>query len=238
MLAKTRRKLSMSVRSLEFSQAHPDDDPGYTAVVTQLAQIVDRAILLEKQEVAGHLDEHAAIDRRHTVNGAIADTVRHIARVCRAASVMTPELSGQIRAIRRSRPIRAFIAAAQVILDEATTHKDLLLQFGLGATTTDDLTKLLAQFQSETATSHVGRNQHSGAHTELDTLMGEAVLAVGILDGLNRARFKPGSEELGAWKSATNVAGPFKRSTPVASPPAPTPPAPAPAPDVDAARKK
>lgn len=211
----------MSIRALEFSQAHPDDDPGYTAVVTQLTQTVDRAKTLEQQELEGRSNETAAVDRRHTVRDGIAPLVRHIARVCRSASLVTPELAGQIRAVSGQRPSRVYMAAVSVVLATATENKDALLAAGLGTTTLDDLAALVTRFSTETSTSHEARSQHTGAHAELQSLMSGAMLSIGVLDGLNRARFKAGSEELGAWVSAINVAGPFLSRSPV---PAPTPP--------------
>jgi len=50
-----------------------------------------------------------------------------------------------------------------------------------------------------------------GASTELKAVAAEIAERVRVLDGLVRYRFGDNAELMGAWASARNVLGPFKR---------------------------
>jgi hypothetical protein len=47
---RTRRKLEMGKRALEFARAHPDPNPKYIAAVRRLESLLARAAELERQE--------------------------------------------------------------------------------------------------------------------------------------------------------------------------------------------
>jgi len=64
MNAKSRRKIEMGRRALDFSRAHPDASPGYTAVVTQLEERLTRAEQLAGQQRDGLLEVRAATARK------------------------------------------------------------------------------------------------------------------------------------------------------------------------------
>ena len=50
MNAKSRRKLEMGARALDFSRAHPDASPGYTAAMTRLEERVFAGALGHRME--------------------------------------------------------------------------------------------------------------------------------------------------------------------------------------------
>jgi hypothetical protein len=52
---------------------------------------------------------------------------------------------------------------------------------------------------------------HIGARADLIAVARELVELAGVLDGINRFRFRNDPELLAAWESARNVVGPFKR---------------------------
>jgi hypothetical protein len=214
MQADIRRKLSMAARALEFSTAHPDTDPSYTAVVSRLDESITRARALEVAESTGHTRESAAHARRRLLRRAITDQLLHLVRVGAAAAHTRLDLVGEFPPVDVHRPNRAFLAAARVMLTKATTEKDLLLATGLGATFLDTLGKLLDQFDVDTEASHTGRSEHVVASANLVAEVAECVMEVGILDGLNRARFAGDADLFAGWLSARNVAGPFRRQVP------------------------
>ena len=61
MNAKSRRRIEMGTRALDFSRAHPDASPGYTAAVTRLEERLARAEQLATQQREGTLQVRAAV---------------------------------------------------------------------------------------------------------------------------------------------------------------------------------
>src|SRR5207247_5980498 len=64
MNAKSRRKIEMGRRALDFSRAHPDASPGYTAAVTRLEERLARANEVAGQQRDGQLEVRAATARK------------------------------------------------------------------------------------------------------------------------------------------------------------------------------
>jgi hypothetical protein len=64
MRAKTRRKLEMGRRVLEFSKQYPDPSPGYVAAATRLQALLARADELARQQLDGRSDVLASTTRK------------------------------------------------------------------------------------------------------------------------------------------------------------------------------
>ena len=60
MNAKTRNKLEMGFRALEFSRAHPDESPGYAAALARLEELLNRSTEVAARQRDGLLEVRAA----------------------------------------------------------------------------------------------------------------------------------------------------------------------------------
>lgn len=63
----------------------------------------------------------------------------------------------------------------------------------------------MGAFEEALEAGHVGRREHVGASADLLTVSNEAVELVGMVDGLNRYRFRNDTEVLAAWDSVSKV---------------------------------
>jgi hypothetical protein len=66
MNAKSRRRIEMGTRALEFSRAHPDESPGYAAALTRLEERLDRAEALAGLQREGTLRVRASTARKQS----------------------------------------------------------------------------------------------------------------------------------------------------------------------------
>jgi hypothetical protein len=210
MKAETRRRLSMAVRVTEFSKAQPSDDPGYIAVVARLEADVDRADQLIVQERDGRVDEKVAHATRAGLRTTIERLLSHLVRVAATAAKSRPELKEKFKLFERRSPNRVLLGAAESLFAAATIEKEILLATGLGVTFLDQLSQAINAYDAATGAAHSGKIYHIGARADLIAVMSDCVALVSILDGFNRARFAGDAEKLAAWKSAKNVAGPFR----------------------------
>ena len=76
---------------------------------------------------------------------------------------------------------------------------------GLSELALTDLKREVAEFEEAIEASQAGRRGHVGASADLDEVSGEVTGLVGILDGLNRHRFRNDSELEAAWESVSRV---------------------------------
>src|SRR5690606_33452679 len=107
---------------------------------------------------------------------------------------------------------RNFLATARQLLVAATEHQELLLKFSLGEGFIESLGKIIEELSQMGKVASVSRSRHVGARGELPPLAAEGTYLVHVLDGFNRNRFAPGSAQLAAWESATNIFGPIART--------------------------
>lgn len=215
MNAKTRRKLSMVERALQFSKANPATDPGYEGVVARLETLVTRAAQLAELELNGDNGERQAVRRRAQVRKNLSRMLRHLDRTGAVATRERPDLIGKFDSPETSFSNRSYLAAARDLLATATTHQELLRQHSLGEGFIEALGAAVTAFAEAGAAVNTSRDRHVGARGELPTIAAEAGELVEVLDGFNRARFAEGSAEITAWESARNIFGPVSRKAEV-----------------------
>lgn len=229
MKAKTRRRLEMGQRALDFSQAHPDASPGYAAAVASLTERLKRGDEVAAQQRDGLLQVRAATARKRELRRVMRQTqLNHLVRVAEVAVREAPELGRKFVFRPENQTYLAFRTVARAMAAEAETRKELLVKFGLADTVFESLTQSLEQFDAAVEEGTQGRRAHVGASAELNALADEVVQVVKVLDGLNRFRFAKDAESLAAWASASNVLGgpalrPAAGSKPPTEPEGPAP---------------
>jgi hypothetical protein len=222
MKARTRSRLEMGARALEFSRAHPDDSAGYTAAVAELAEQLARSERLTDQQRQGIAEVRAATERKRDLRRSIRrGQLVHVARAAQRAAKELPELTQKFALAREPIPYLTFRSLARTVSAEAEERRELLVKHGLVDRVLDSLTQSLNQFDQAVGEGAEGRRMHVAAAVELDVAADEVVQIVRVIDGLNRVRFAGDPDLLAAWKSASNVIGPSRSAKP-ASPEAPS----------------
>jgi HAMP domain-containing protein len=222
MNAYTRRRMSRASRALDFAQAHPVDADGFATVVARLAATVDQANQIMLQENSGQTGERSAIAQRVALQTTIRRTqLERLARVGELAAETHPELLGKFVLPRTGAPHKVFLVATRSLMAAALPAKDVLIPLGLGAAFFDDLTKAADALDATTGTAHEGRTDHVVANAGLSVLARACRRDIDILGTFYKAALPADSDLLAAWRSARNLAGPFRHSTPTPEPPAP-----------------
>jgi len=221
--AKSRRKLEMATRALEFSRGHPDTSPGYIAAVTRLEERLARADQLATQQREGLLDVRAATARKQELRRAMRQAhLAHLAQVGKAAARDVPELAQKFVFRPGTTTYLAFRTAARGMAAEAESQKEVLVKHGLADTVLANLVQALDQFDAAVEQGSEGRQAHVGASAELRAVADEVVQVVRVMDGLNRYRFMSDAELLAAWESASNVLAAPRSGKPAPEPPPPS----------------
>jgi hypothetical protein len=218
----TRSRLEMGARALEFSRAHPDDSPGYTATLAELEGLLARSEQLADQQRLGVQQVRAATARKRELRRGIRQQhLVHIAMAAQRAAREVPELTQKFVLARQPAPYLSFRSLARTLLSEAQERKELLVKHGLVERVLDGMARSLAQFDEALAQAAEGRRMHVAAVVELDVVAGDVVQLIRVIDGLNRFRFSGDPDLFAAWRSASNVVGP---SHPAARPGPEAPP--------------
>lgn len=206
MNARTRRKLEMGMRALDFSRAHPDGSPGYSAALARLENRLARADQLAAQQRDGILQVRAASARKYELRRILTKThLEHLARVAEIAAQEAPELPRKFLLRPENNTYLAFRTAARGMAAEAEVYKELLVKHGLADAVLENLVPTLDEFDAAVQQGTEGRRAHVGASAELDAVADEVVQVVKVMDALNRLRFASDPEALAAWESASNV---------------------------------
>jgi hypothetical protein len=204
--ARSRRKLEMGSRALEFSRAHPDESSGYQAVVSRLEERLARARQVAAQQRSGLLAVRAAAARKFELRRTMREAhLAHLSQAAKAAAREAPEV-GQKFVLRPGiSTYVGFRTTARGFADEAQPHRELLVRHGLVESVLADLGQALDQFDAAMENGAEARALHVGASAELRAVSSDVVQTVKVLDGLNRLRFRQAPELLAAWKSVSSV---------------------------------
>jgi hypothetical protein len=225
MQSSTRRKLEMADRVREFSRAHPFSDPSHQAVVTRFEERLAKGHELAVQELSGRRESTAARRHRKEVRRALHnDLARYFAKLGEVAGRAHPDLIGQFEGPGNHASNAAFLTRAWDLLNLAKANRERLANYGLGGTQLDDLAAALTRFEAAAVKANAGRLLHVGARAELLEVTAELTAMAGLLDALNRGRFREEPESLAGWESARQEFNPTrKRAEPEDA--GPTPPA-------------
>jgi hypothetical protein len=211
--SRTRRVKEMGERVLDWSTAHSDPDPGSTAALNRLQQLVTRLDELAGRQRDGILEVRRATARKRTMREDITKIhLSHIISAAELASAEEPELAEKFRVPGRVRNYAAFRTAARGVLTEAESRKELLMKYGLSEPVLVALRKSLDEFDSVVEQGAQGRALHVGASTELEHVTGEILRVVKVMDGGNRFRLGQDGELLSGWENTSSVIAAPKRA--------------------------
>ena len=214
MKATLRRRFERAMRVRDFLRAHKTEGVAEAAGLAHLEELLTRAEVLAGQQLAGLIVERAATAQRERVRRALhTQLLRFLAGVGAVAGKENVELAAQFQLSHAPVPDQALLTMARGMLEHATAQKELLQSRGMSETLLDDIATAVAEFEKTLEATREGRRDHVGASTDLEAIVSEIGEQVRLLDGLVRYRFGNNAELMGAWRSARNVAGPFK-STP------------------------
>lgn len=206
MNAKSRRRIEMGTRALEFSRAHPDESPGYAAALTSLEERLDRAEELAGRQREGILQVRASTARKRELRVAMRKAhLAHLAKVARMAAREVPELAQKLTLRPGPGTYLAFRTAARGMAAEAQSRKEVLVKHGMAESVLVNLSQTLDQFDTAVESGVTGRQTHVAASAELQAVADEIFQIVQVMDGLNRYRFMKDPELLAAWDSASSV---------------------------------
>ena len=208
---RTRSRLEMAARALEFCLAHPNPSTGYTAAVAELAELLARSQQLADQQRQGIAEVRAATAQKRKLRRSIRQAqMKHVGQAAQRAAREVPELAEKLALAREPIPYLAFQSLARTVAAEAEASKDVLVRHGLVDQVLDSLKDGMAQFEQAMQRAAEGRRIHVGAAVELDVNAGEAIGILKVIDGYNRVRFAGEPDLLAAWRSASNVIGPAR----------------------------
>jgi len=212
---KVRRKLETAKRVRDFNRAHPLTDPSHAVVATRFEERLAKAESLAIQEQAGRLESGSATRRRKEARKKVeVELMRYVSRVAQVAQREYPELNGRFVMPSSNATNATLLARAWDMLNLAKAHQEALGKHGLAGTQIDQLASELNRFEEVTEVANAGRRAHVGARAELLSTTAELMELIGLLDLLNRSRFRLDPRLLAAWSSAKNVTGPFRTVPP------------------------
>jgi hypothetical protein len=204
--ARSRRKLGMAANAAEFSRGHPDESPGYQAVVSSVEEKLARAKEAAAEQRSGLLEVRANAARKLELRRTMREAhLAHLAQVARAARHEAPEVAQKFVFRPGTSTHVAFQTTARAFLTEAEAHRELLVRYGLVESVLTELRQSLDQFDAAMVAGAEARTAHVRASAEIRWLADQVVQGVRVLDRFNRLRFKDTPELLAAWRSASTV---------------------------------
>jgi hypothetical protein len=202
------------VRVLSWTAAHPDDEPGFAVLLAQLQALAARMAQVITDQRNGLIDSRASRSRKQELRREmLAVPIAHLAQIGGLAARERHELGKTFRFRPTATSLVAFQSAARAMLEEAQSHKEVLVKHGLSESVLVEFEKLLGQFDSAVRLGAEGRITHTAATRELEALTKEAGRLVRAMDARNRIRFRNDLPALEQWISARTVLG-TPRGTP------------------------
>ena len=208
MRAVTRRIYDMCVRVVNWANAHPDDEPGFGVLLAQLQALVGRLGDVITAQRNGFVDSRASRSRKKELRSEMLTVpIAHLAQIGALAAREQHELGKTFRFRPTASSLVAFQSAARAMLEEAQTHKEVLVKHGLSESVLVEFERMLDQFDAAVRLGAEGRMRHTAATRELVALTKEAGRLVRAMDARIRVRYRNDLPALEQWVSARAVLG-------------------------------
>jgi hypothetical protein len=133
------------------------------------------------------------------------ELLRYLSRVGDAAAKVRPELALRFKLPALNTPIPTFVHAVRAMIGVAEAEREVLAGVGLSEAALAALKREVAELEQTIKTSGTARAEHVGASSSLADVTREVLNLVGMLDGLNRYRYRGNPELLAEWELATHV---------------------------------
>ena len=196
----------MGRRVLEFTIQHPDPSPAFAVVTARLKELLARANQLGEQQIDGQTEVRAAASMKRDLRQLIRQAhLDHLSSVARLAEVDEPEAFQKLVFPAKATSYLAFQMAANGLVAEAESRKDLLMKHGLSEEVLSGLRVRLDEFEAAVQKGDAGRLTHVAATAELDAVADEVGQVAKVMNGLVRVRSVNQEELLAAWESATSL---------------------------------
>ena len=208
MTAVTRRVLEMCVRVLSWIEAHPDDEAGFLVLVARLKALFVRIGQVIADQRSGMVSSGAASTRKEKLQREmLAIPIAHLAQIGALAAQEQHELGKIFRFRPTADTFVAFQSAARTMFEQAETHKEVLVKYGLSESVLVDFGKQLDEFDATVKLGLDGRTLHTAATRELETLTKEIRKIARAMDARNRQRFRNDPQAFELWVSARSILG-------------------------------
>lgn len=205
------RRLNAGDGARRFNDAHPSDEPAWTAMAGQLEERLRRAEDVARSRVVFDGESRAGTASARKLRRQVArGLLRVLIRAGQAAARSEPALGPRFRPIPPGLSSRGFLAAAQGVVEAAREQLATLAPLGATQEVIDQTAALLEQFRAASERAAVARNARVQARAQLQVLAAEVMDLVLRLDAFYKHRFVDQPDTLQAWTSARNVVGPFR----------------------------
>lgn len=118
----------------------------------------------------------------------------------------TPDFDDQFRLPRGTNAYGPWLTAARQMLEDATPHKELFLEFELPGDFLEDLAEDIGNFEAATDAQAQGRQEQAGGTASLDVLAGRGMKVRRQLHAIVRNKFRGNAAVVAAWESAQDIA--------------------------------
>jgi hypothetical protein len=133
-----------------------------------------------------------------------------------------PGVSSNFR-VPRANGDQALINSARAFVTAATPIKSEFLQREMPATFLEDLTAVIAVFESAVNEKNASTEKHITATAAINASLERGLKLVRELDPIVRNKFRADAATLAAWDSASHVQRPPKKKKPAPATPTPSP---------------
>jgi hypothetical protein len=198
----------MCVRVLSWIAAHPDSEPGFVVLVTQLQALVARMAQVIGEQRDGRVESRAASARKRALRReALGGPIAHLAQIGRMAAREQHGLASIFVFKPTAETLLAFQSAARSMFAAAQEHKEVLVKHGLSESVLQQFGKTLEEFDAAVTQGANGRTAHTAATREMVALTKEASAVVRAMDARNRLRYQDERPGLEQWISVRTVLG-------------------------------
>lgn len=202
-----RNRYNMFITVRQFGVENAADFPVGSVGATQFAEIAAVIPIIDghaTNQTSGSRNAGMGFQSRDTARENLREAIADISRTSRSMEYQFPGVS-TIFKMPRNNNDRDLLSAAWSFADDAVTYKTNFISYGMPADFIDDLTDLAQAFQDALDAPAAGRSEQVAATAELSSTIRRGMVAVRILDGVIKNKYRNNVGKLASWATASHI---------------------------------
>jgi hypothetical protein len=202
-----RNRYNMFLTVRQFGSENAADFPAGSIGATQFAEVntvIDLIGGRATEQSGGASETRQGYLNKDTARENAREAMKEISRTARSMEYQFPGISTKFR-MPRNRNDQELIAAGWAFAEDAVQYQNGFVDYGLPTDFIEDLTADLQAFQDSFDVPAAGIGEQVAATAEIGSLVRRGMIAVRVLNGVIKNKYRDNVGKLAAWATASHI---------------------------------
>ena len=217
MNSRDRIRYDMFVSVDEFGKTNTADFPAGSVAAIQFAEIAAVITLIQQligTQASSRDDARFSFNNKFTARENLREELSVISQTARSMVYQNPGIDLKFRMPSGGSDAN-LLASARAFYENSTEYNAAMIEYGLDANFRQDLSDAITAFEQSLNAPNAATGSQVTATADIGETVRRGMVAVRILDGVVRNKYRDNAGKLAAWTSASHIERTSPKTAPI-----------------------